>query len=148
MIIAHATIDLLSTQNLVVQIHCNLDTRIDIHLVLTTFAWAKKKSIKYLSLKAVWYIPAIFTHKLVCVPLSLGKSGTVMSSPSKATFIVNVSEDIDDIQNIPDPVSVSVSWSMDMHWYRVWINQLVVYERSTRVHPVRQEMIWIHWANV
>ena len=36
-IIAHAIKDLLSTQNLVVQIHCNLDTRIDIHLVLTIF---------------------------------------------------------------------------------------------------------------
>ena len=38
MIIDKATKELLSTQNLVVQIHCNLDTRINIHLVLTTFA--------------------------------------------------------------------------------------------------------------
>ena len=64
-----------------------------------------------------------------------------MNSPSKATFIVTVSEDIDDIQNVPDPVSVSVSLSMDMHCHGVWINQLVVYERSTRVHSVRQEII-------
>ena len=48
MIIAHAIKDLLSTQNLVVQIHCNLDTRIDIHLVLTTL-FKQKKGIKYLN---------------------------------------------------------------------------------------------------
>ena len=45
----------------------------------------------------------------LCVPLSLAKSGANMNSPSKATFIVTVSEDIDQIQNVPDPVSVSVS---------------------------------------
>ena len=45
MIIAHAIKDLLSTQNLVVQIHCSLDTRIDIHLVLTTFVQKKEYQI-------------------------------------------------------------------------------------------------------
>ena len=45
MIIAHAIKDLLSTQNLVVQIYCNLDTRIDIHLVLTTFVQEKEYQI-------------------------------------------------------------------------------------------------------
>ena len=51
------------------------------------------------------------THELVCVPLSSAKSEASMNSPSKATFIVTVSEDIDhcDFQNTPDPVSESVS---------------------------------------
>ena len=32
-----------NTQNLVVYIHCNLDTHIDIHLMLTTFFGGKKR---------------------------------------------------------------------------------------------------------
>ena len=48
-----------------------------------------------------------------------------MNSPSKATSILTVSENIDHVQNVPDPVSVYVSCSMDMHWYGVCINQLV-----------------------
>ena len=51
---------------------------------------------------------SVLTHKLVCVPLPLAKSGAIMNSPCKATFIVTVSKDIDQIPNIPDPVSVSV----------------------------------------
>ena len=48
--------------------------------------------------KAVWYIiSAILTHELVCVPLSLAKSEAIMNSPSKATSIVTVSEDIDHV---------------------------------------------------
>ena len=78
----------------------------------------------------------------MCLPVSLAKRGAIMNSPSKATFIVT--EDIDHVQNVPDPLSVSVSSSIDMPWYGVWINQLVVYERSTRVHSVRQEVIWRH----
>ena len=78
----------------------------------------------------------------MCVPLSLVKSGAIVNLPSKATFIVT--EDSDHVQNVPGPVSVSVSSSMDMHWYGVWINQLVDYERSTRVHYVRQQVIWRH----
>ena len=46
---------------------------------------------------------------VVCVPLSLGKSEAIMNSPSKATSILTVSEDIYHVQNVPDPVSVSVS---------------------------------------
>ena len=42
-------------------------------------------------------------------PLSLAKSEAIMNSPYKATFIVTVSEDINHVQNVPDPVSVSVS---------------------------------------
>ena len=88
------------------------------------------------------YISAILTHELVCVPLALAKRAAIMNSPSKAAFIVT--EDIDHVQNVPDPVSKSVSASMDMHWYGVWISQLVAYERPTRVHSVRQEVIWRH----
>ena len=90
----------------------------------------------------------MLTNELVCVPLSLAKSEAIMNSPSKATFIVTVSKDINHVQNGRDPVSVSVSCSIDMHWYRVWINQLVVHERSTRVHSVRQEILWRNSANV
>ena len=78
----------------------------------------------------------------MCLPVSLAKRGAIMNSPSKATFIVT--EDIDHVQNVPHPLSVSVSSSIDMPWYGVWIKQLVVYERSTRVHSVRQEVIWRH----
>ena len=79
------------------------------------------------------HINNTYTHALVCVtPLHLLKVRQSLTHHKK--FIATVTEDIDHVQNVPDPVSVSVSGSMDMHWYEVWISQLVVYESFTMVH--------------
>ena len=45
----------------------------------------------------------------MCVFVIKAKSEAIMNSPSKATSIVTVSEDIDHVQNVPDPMSESVS---------------------------------------
>ena len=60
------------------------------------------------------YITNTYTWTCVCA-FVIAKSKAIMNSPSKAKFIDTVSEDIDHGQNVPDPVSVSVSWSIDMH---------------------------------
>ena len=70
------------------------------------------------------YITNTYTWICVCA-FVIAKSEAIMNSPSKAKFIDTVSEDIDHVQNVPDPVSVSVSWSIDMHGTEYgWANLL------------------------